>query len=100
MWIKADILKLTNRWFCGCRLDLLCIERIGRPELAVALSGAVLVLQSRELVRAQELIRCRPRCQLLLLLVETVKASIELLLLLVETVEASIELLQKIPPSF
>ena len=81
---------------------MLHIERIGRAELAVALSGAVLVLQSRELVRAQELIRRRPRRQLLLLLllVETVKASIERLLLLVETVEASIELLQKIPPSF
>ena len=100
--VKADISKLTNRWLCGGCRDLLHIERIGRAELAVALSGAVLVLQSRELVRAQELIRCRPRRQLLLLLllVETVKASIERLLLLVETVEASIELLQKIPPSF
>ena len=61
---------------------MLCIVRIGRPELAVALGGAVLLLQSRELVRAQELIRRRPRCQLLLLL-----------LLLIEAVEASIELL-------
>ena len=66
---------------------MLCIERIGRPELAVALGCAVLLLQSRELVRAQELIRRRPRCQLLLLLL--------LLLLLIEAVEASIELLQK-----
>ena len=63
---------------------MLCIERIGRPELAVALGCAVLLLQSRELVRAQELIRRHPRCQLLLLL-----------LLLIEAVEASIELLQK-----
>ena len=65
------------------------VEGTGRPELAarVALSGTVLVLQSRVLVRAQELIRCRPRRQLLLLL---------LLLLLIEAVEPSIELLQNI----
>ena len=65
------------------------IEGTGRPELAacVALSGTVLVLQSRVLVRAQELIRRRPRRQLLLLL---------LLLLLIEAVEPSIELLQNV----
>ena len=64
------------------------IEGTGRPELAacVALSGTVLVLQSRVLVRAQELIRRRPRRQLLLLL----------LLLLIEAVEPSIELLQNV----
>ena len=66
------------------------VEGTGRPELAarVALSGTVLVLQSRVLVRAQELIRPRPRRQLLLLLL--------LLLLLIEAVEPSIELLQNI----
>ena len=65
------------------------VEGTGRPELAarVALSGTVLVLQSRVLVRAQELIRRRPRRQLLLLL---------LLLLLIEAVEPSIELLQNV----
>ena len=64
------------------------VEGTGRPELAarVALSGTVLVLQSRVLVRAQELIRRRPRRQLLLLL----------LLLLIEAVEPSIELLQNV----
>ena len=82
----TGILKLTNRWLCGGCWDLLCIERIGGPELAVALGGAVLVLQSRVLVRAQELIRCRPRCQLLLLL-------------LIEVIEARIELLEKIAQS-
>ena len=64
------------------------VEGTGRSELAarVALSGTVLVLQSRVLVRAQELIRRRPRRQLLLLL----------LLLLIEAVEPSIELLQNV----
>ena len=99
----TGILKLTNRWLCGGCWDLLCIERIGGPELAVALGGAVLVLQSRVLVRAQELIRCRPRCQLLLLLlIEVIEARIELLLLLlllIEVIEARIELLEKIAQS-